>query len=1074
MKRTFRRLISLLLIVQLLVTSSITVYADEDGRYDNNAEQGDGQGLSNVTNGRKLWGLTRQGYSVYVVDKQGNIIQTVWNFWYEQPEGGDDLFNPTIGAGTAKETLLPAFLSDMPPALVNRGGAYGVPNGDALREWINAESKISGIGNGEYLIFKILGKDKLELFQQDKCKLVIEALFWHYPNNIQGSREAPIAGTIKNIANWTLSNPDYSTDFNGNHSPYGDYWVYTYIQNNAPHSLQLGYYDEDYKIGIPGSSSGNVYLSEVVDPSQGYGLHIYKIGDFAEKTKTYDEVQTVPAPAPEMEPPIDDSTVRKILRPVEIIKVYETTTIDPFGNKTKTTDAVTYREHNCRNIQIMDEPNVGEGYTVTNWQESVQKTRPQSWESVEATSFVRKSTGSRTITTYPQTKVLYVRLEHVNSEEIEQTELILRESEITRAFETHAVKDWGYTPMLFSWQAFDGVCSADVGCTCNPCECVTEDEDEDGNPIRTGTCDCHDTCGRSYTVADGSYNLLMNVQTSNNKVIPEVSPFKTLKEFGAYHSGAVNQTGAGELTIPDYKAKFVIWRGDDIPTLAQFESTSSEAVKSLTPTGNVPQADRLKASYQKPITLKIQHDTGNPDSDTELKSACPVHSDHSRTVTINADNSIEYNGVAKIQVYSGEEKSLADEIPNASKLKKVSRKDGYIVKSYSTWLNTSDEPLQFYPVVRMSYQLPGSQEHEKNEVFVLSQYLSEMKVAQALRVEWQSNNTNLFYNVNVRSDQWSSDVNATNESIGWKKAGWVLDGGFIYQLSTDERKDNGASGSTITLTGYYPCIRSEQRAKIQGVDPKWTETNGEDEFNRLVESTVDKINAARMDQYLDAYSTRGTQTALNGRQVYPGASLERGQCATDNKYYLRDTDGPNSNHVRGALTANSSSVYDFYSDYKGNIYMNGTVILKQGDGIEKLPDSVKAIDDNTKVVTNLVGAITRNQGQDESNDWCKNGHWYNEQSPVIQVIVYTAKITVDLADHDGQGGAQSVLDPSLCPQSTGTGSKYSDANITQFVINFDNNIGTVFSGQRVNIPNSDNLLVSRYFYVPNVNVQQKD
>lgn len=218
----------------------------------------------------------------------------------------------------------------------------------------------------------------------------------------------------------------------------------------------------------------------------------------------------------------------------------------------------------------------------------------------------------------------------------------------------------------------------------------------------------------------------------------------------------------------------------------------------------------------------------------------------------------------------------------------------------------------------------------------------------------------------VKSDQWASDVNATNGS-GWKKAGFVLDGGFMYQLSTNT--NGGASGSTITLTGYYPCIRDSQRSKVQSVDGKWTETNGRDEFNQLVNTTVEKINSAYLDQYLDTYSAKGTQTALNGIKVYPGATLGKeygsSQCQTDSKYYLRDTDSTNSNHVRGSLTANNAKVYDFFTDYKGNVYMNGAVILKQGDGIEKLPQNVKIIDDYTKVVTNLVGAITRNKGNDE-------------------------------------------------------------------------------------------------------------
>lgn len=178
-----------------------------------------------------------------------------------------------------------------------------------------------------------------------------------------------------------------------------------------------------------------------------------------------------------MEPEIEDTEVREILRPIEIIKVYETTDIDQFGSKTTVTDAIKYREHNCRNIQIIDEPEVGEGYIVTNWRESVEKIVPRTWEEVNDASYIRKGGSSRTITTYENTKVLYVHLEHINQVEIEETELILRESEITRAFETQEVKDWGYRPMLFRWDSFAGTCTTQIagsghtGCddgTCDP------------------------------------------------------------------------------------------------------------------------------------------------------------------------------------------------------------------------------------------------------------------------------------------------------------------------------------------------------------------------------------------------------------------------------------------------------------------------------------------------------------------------------------------------------------------------------------------------------------------------------
>lgn len=236
-------------------------------------------------------------------------------------------------------------------------------------------------------------------------------------------------------------------------------------------------------------------------------------------------------------------------------------------------------------------------------------------------------------------------------------------------------------------------------------------------------------------------------------------------------------------------------------------------------------------------------------------------------------------------------------------------------------------------------------------------------------MEWQSDNTSLPYNVEIRSDQWASDVNATNGD-GWKQPGFVLDGGYIYQLSTAARGgEEAVTGATIKLTGYYPSIRDSQRYKVYSADPKWTEDNGKAEFDAIVQNTLDRANAATMKQYLDVYKGRGKQTALNGTEVYPGATLgsEYGssKCAEDSKYYLRDTDGTNSNHVTGELKGTATKVYDFYSDYKGNILMNGTVILKQGDGLDKLPREAKVIDQYTKVITNLVGAITRNQGHDE-------------------------------------------------------------------------------------------------------------
>lgn len=101
------------------------------------------------------------------------------------PDGGDNVYKPTIGTGKIQSGTIPSPMANIPLALVNRGGEFGVPNGDALREWINSDSLLGGVPNGEFLIWRCLGGwDNLKLFQAEQCKLVIEALFWHYPNNV--------------------------------------------------------------------------------------------------------------------------------------------------------------------------------------------------------------------------------------------------------------------------------------------------------------------------------------------------------------------------------------------------------------------------------------------------------------------------------------------------------------------------------------------------------------------------------------------------------------------------------------------------------------------------------------------------------------------------------------------------------------------------------------------------------------------------------------------------------------------------------------------------------------------------
>lgn len=93
-----------------------------------------------------------------------------------------------------------------------------------------------------------------------------------------------------------------------------------------------------------------------------------------------------------------------------------------------------------------------------------------------------------------------------------------------------------------------------------------------------------------------------------------------------------------------------------------------------------------------------------------------------------------------------------------------------------------------------------------------------------------------------------------------------------------------------------------------------------------------------------------------GASILEKPIVKNGDKASEEiKYYLQDTFGKaNSSNVNAHASSLNVATYTFSSDTEGNILMNGSVILKKSEGVEKLSGTAKEIDDYTKVVTNLV------------------------------------------------------------------------------------------------------------------------
>ena len=97
--------------------------------------------------------------------------------------------------------------------------------------------------------------------------------------------------------------------------------------------------------------------------------------------------------------------------------------------------------------------------------------------------------------------------------------------------------------------------------------------------------------------------------------------------------------------------------------------------------------------------------------------------------------------------------------------------------------------------------------------------------------------------------------------------------------------------------------------------------------------------------------------------------------------------------------------------------MNGEVIVTKGQGVESISNrTAKTINDKTQVVTQLVKALERNTGNDNSTAWSMTDKkWYNEAFDGVTVLVSTTTINTGLWDPMERS---TVFDPKLTPSQS--------------------------------------------------------
>ena len=97
--------------------------------------------------------------------------------------------------------------------------------------------------------------------------------------------------------------------------------------------------------------------------------------------------------------------------------------------------------------------------------------------------------------------------------------------------------------------------------------------------------------------------------------------------------------------------------------------------------------------------------------------------------------------------------------------------------------------------------------------------------------------------------------------------------------------------------------------------------------------------------------------------------------------------------------------------------MNGEVIVTKSQGAESISNrTAKTINDKTQVVTQLVKALERNTGSDNSTTWSSaDGKWYNEAFDGVTVLVSSTTINTGLWDPMERS---TVFDTKLTPSQS--------------------------------------------------------
>lgn len=924
---------------------------------------------------------------------------------------------------------------------------------------------------------------------KNNYSIIVEPIFWFVPA-ASGSSGLPTSPIHSNYVYGTVGN---FIEFSENHG-------YKYGASGGAYSTLLGslgwrsmYLGEDWLgngVTIKGYSEliGKKSLSELnsmLNSKQGIAMHIYitDVSDSSQTTRDFSKGDT-PHEAPDpssLAEPTGDSKKYKI------VKYYEQELSEGTVDRQKFVTAA-----NPPLIKINDEIS----YKVKDWFITTSDSNGQAEYQASKSMLSSTRSGTKAENVKLGSGELTVHLLLVKKPTvISSTGLNLGESEISKAITTMdtGIDNWGPRTFAFNYASMAG---SDTH-YCGGCK-----TDSDGNSY----CPGHSCTAR---FGDSAFKYIIENSAAIDNLLEAngAGGVFAAKMVNNMKYGSAN-LGGGTNRIEDAEYQTVIWRGLDIPTIASYKEDGSIPLKGLLNRyGKTPAGDRSSNGvYQRNLTIQL-----NVASDSDVNT----HSVHSYTGETFKSAQHSYNNVGShfgevnIHVYRGTNSKAIGNETKANEIQTITPFGNVTSLNSAGYMIQETTPIQFYPYVRMTYQTTGS--NVKHDVNVLSQFYSEMIPNSFGEAAWITGSDNENENLVMSSTQWSLHSKGVNGDKPWNGPNKILPGGALYTLGT-----GGTSATKVALVTWQPIVEPDVRNMLYNnlQSNEYSVNKANAEHKMFVDQGKLVLENLRIVQWVNAdanatnvWSGQAVKITGGGESLAP-LSLS-GTTSSEAKYHLKGdsvADAANEGDLDIIKTTDSNDVYfKVFADTSGNVYLaksigaidplrnvNGTnlnapasvtvtKVLSKNDTVadiyNKLTGDARELDQRTLAITNTVKCLERGKGNHIAS-WALDGKWYSE---AFDGLVVVRKSTVFDIGFLKPSIRTSVLDPRICPPSSGQSDMFSRFFSSRFMVDSKSTasiaqdkpnhwIGT-FKNKDIYLPSMERLYMSKVFYVPNVNVQ---